>query len=93
MILHCLQVEEKRGHTLVDDEWVGGVVCRETHPYRGEAGHLFQKHLVVLVCRFALPTSGQALAGKQKRRHMLRQVGQRRQRLGKWAQELWSMVG
>ncbi len=48
-------------------EWVGGVICRETHCNRGEAGNRFQEHFKVLVDRFSLPTSGQALAGEQKR--------------------------
>ncbi len=32
MVLHGLQVWEQRCHTLVDDDGVGGVVGRETHP-------------------------------------------------------------
>ncbi len=59
---------------------------------RGEAGDRFQEHFTVLVDRFALPTSGQALAGQQKRRHVLCQVGQRRQRLRKRAQELADVI-
>ncbi len=92
MVRHCLQAGEQRGHTLVDDEWVGGVVCRETHPDGGEAGDRFQKYFEILVGRFTLPTPGQALAGKQERRHVFRQVGQRRQRLGKRAQELADVI-
>jgi hypothetical protein len=74
MILHRLQVGKQRGHTLVDDEWMGGVICRETHCDGGKAGDRFQEHFEVLVGRFSLPTSGQALAGEQKRRHVLCQI-------------------
>ena len=58
MVFHGFQVGKQRGHTLVDDEWVGGIVGRKTHPDGGEAGDRFQKQLKVLVGRFALPTSG-----------------------------------
>ncbi len=94
MVLHSLQVWEQRGHTLVDDDGVGGVVSRETHPDGGEIRNRFQKHLEVLVGRFALPTPGrgQALAGQQKRGHMFCQVVQRRQRFRKWAQELADVI-
>jgi hypothetical protein len=74
MVLHGFQVGKQRGHTLVDDDWVGGVVCRETHPDGGETGDRFQEHFKVLVGGFALPASGQALAGQQKGRHVLCQV-------------------
>ncbi len=63
---------------------------RHTHPDGGEAR--FQKHFEVLVGRFTLPTPGQALAGKQERRHAFRQVGQRRQRLRKRAQKLADII-
>ena len=74
------------------NEWVGGIVGRKTHPYGGEAGDRFQKQLKVLVGRFALPTSGQALAGQQKRRHVLCQICQRRQRLRKRAQKFADVI-
>ena len=92
MVFHGFQVGKQRGHTLVDDEWVTGVVCRETHPDGGEAGDRFQEHFEVLVGGFALPASGQALAGQQKGRHVLCQIGQRRQRLRKRAQELADVI-
>jgi hypothetical protein len=92
MVLHGFQIGKQRGHTLVNDEWVSGIVGRKTHPDGGEAGDRFQKQLEILVGRFALPTSGQALAGQQKRRHVLCQIGQRRQRLRKRAQEFADVI-
>ncbi len=92
MVLHGLQVWEQRGHTLVGDGGVGGVVGRETHPDGGEARNRLQQHLEVLVGGFTLPTPGQVLAGKRERGHMFGQVGQRRQRLRKRAQELADVI-
>jgi hypothetical protein len=71
---------------------VTGVVCRETHPDGGEAGDRFQERFEVLVGGFALPASGQALACQQKGRHVLCQIGQRRQRLRKRAHELADVI-
>ena len=88
MVFHGLQVWEQGGHALVDDDGVGGVVGRQTHPDGRETCNRFQKHLEVFVGRFALSTPGQALAGKQKRGHVFGQVVQRCQRLRKWAQDL-----
>ena len=64
----------------------------ETHCDGGKAGDRFQEHFKVLVGGFSLPTSGQALAGEQKRRHVLCQVGQRRQPLRKRTLELGDVI-
>ncbi len=37
LLLVALMILRKGCRTLVDDEWVGGVIGRETHPDRGEA--------------------------------------------------------
>ena len=85
-------MRKKRGQALVDDGGVGRVVGSEAHPDGGETRHCLQKQLKIVVRSFSLPTPCQALAGKQKGRHVLGQVGQRRQLLRQRNQQLADVI-
>ncbi len=60
----------------------------EAHPNGGETRHCLQKQLEIVVSRFPLPAPCPTLTNKQKGRHVLSQVRQRRQRLRQRSQKL-----
>ncbi len=74
VVLHVLQMREKRGQALVGNGRVGGVVGGETYPDGGEARDRLQEQLEIVVGRFPLPTPSRALTDKQKGERMLGQV-------------------
>ncbi len=92
VVLHVLQMREKRGQALVGNGRVGGVVGGEAHPDGGEARDRLQEQLEIVVGRFLLPTPSQTLTVKQKGGHMLGQVRQRHQRLRQWSQKLADVI-
>ncbi len=92
MVLHIFQVRKKRGQALVDDGGMGRVVGSEAHLDEGETRHCLQKQLKIVVRSFSLPTPSQTLTGKLKSRHVLGQVGQRRQLLRQRNQQLTDVI-